>query len=73
MTTDVREEVREGYAEAVMSLAAGCRCGCDCDGDCIGCCGEEATACSTSPPDYASSGRFAARAARTRSTSSSTL
>ena len=71
MTADVREEVRERYAEAAVGLSAGCGCGCDCES--IGCCGEGATAFSTSAPDYASSARFAARAARTRSTSSSTL
>ena len=69
MTTDVSKQIRERYAETAVSLAAGC----DCDCDCIGCCGEEATAFSTSAPDYASSARFAARATRTRSTSSSTL
>jgi hypothetical protein len=73
MTTDVREQVREHYAGATVSLAAGCDCDCDCDCESIGCCGEGATAFSTSAPDYASSARFAARAARTRSTSSSTL
>jgi hypothetical protein len=73
MTTDVRNQVRKGYAEVAVSLAAGCDCDCGCDCESIGCCGEAATAFSTTPPDYASSGRFAARAARTRSTSSSTL
>jgi hypothetical protein len=48
-----------------------CDCGCDCESD--GCCGRAATALSTSPFAYTSSGLFAARAARTRSTSSSTL
>jgi hypothetical protein len=62
-------------AEAAVRLT-GCECDCDCDCDCgcdCDCCGQAATALSTSLPDYASSGRFAASAARTRSTSSSTL